>query len=343
FLLGTTVTGIRRGANDDFIITAQAKEFSAAQVIVATGGKAGPQYGSTGAGFTFARGFGLSVDMILPSLTMLKYGDDVLKKMSALKGVRVKANALLTVNGERAAESAGEVQFTDRALSGICIFDLSAAYNRYKIDEGVIREAAITLDLAPDMKESDIADLIARGGAAGLSGIVNDKLAAYIGGVSGASEREAKRVCAGGNDPENNANGESQANAAVQDPEDTSGDIGAEAGSFESGAEQRAEEAARIADTIKRFEVPVSGTGGWKEAQTTAGGVSTSELDEKHFESRTVPGLYFAGEVISSNMPCGGYNLDFAWNTGIITGARAAGFYNFSQSHDSGDQVTADR
>jgi predicted flavoprotein YhiN len=60
-----------------------------------------------------------------------------------------------------------------------------------------------------------------------------------------------------------------------------------------------------------------------------------TELDEKHFEAKKEPGLYFAGEVISSNLPCGGYNLDFAWNTAIAAASRAAGFYNFSHRETS--------
>jgi predicted Rossmann fold flavoprotein len=286
FLLGVKVGSVARGDNDDFTVTlTDAEPKTAAQVIIATGGKAAPQFGSTGDGFAFARSLGITIDPILPSLTKLMYAESAAKKLSALKGVRVKAKTLLLADGAQIAESVGEVQFTDKALSGICIFDLSANYNQNKLtrenhhDENA--DYVVALDLAPDMEESDIVSLLSGNSAAGLLGIVNEKIAEYI-------EREF---------------------AADAD----SGNI-----------------ISKMVHAVKNFEVPISGTAGWKEAQTTCGGVPMSELDSKHFEAKKAPGLYFAGEVISSNLPCGGYNLDFAWNTAIAAASRAAGFYNFS-------------
>jgi hypothetical protein len=77
---------------------------------------------------------------------------------------------------------------------------------------------------------------------------------------------------------------------------------------------------------VKRFVVPVKGTKGWKEAQITAGGVSLDEVDPKHFESKAVPGVYFVGAILDYDGPSGGFNLDYAWNTGLKAG-RAAGAY----------------
>jgi predicted flavoprotein YhiN len=77
---------------------------------------------------------------------------------------------------------------------------------------------------------------------------------------------------------------------------------------------------------VKNFVVPVGGAKGWKEAQITAGGVAMTEVSEKYFESKAVPGLYFVGETLDGDGPSGGYNLDHAWNTGLNAG-RAAGAY----------------
>ena len=79
--------------------------------------------------------------------------------------------------------------------------------------------------------------------------------------------------------------------------------------------------AAEMAARAKRFVVPVSGTKGWKEAQTTRGGVPLDEIDGATGESRISPGLFFAGEVIDADFLCGGFNLSFAWATGIRAGA----------------------
>jgi predicted flavoprotein YhiN len=77
-------------------------------------------------------------------------------------------------------------------------------------------------------------------------------------------------------------------------------------------------------EELRAFDIPVKGTRGWKDAQTTVGGILPEELSPDSYEAKRVPGLYFAGEVIARSFPCGGYNLDFAWNSGIAAGASAA-------------------
>ena len=64
----------------------------------------------------------------------------------------------------------------------------------------------------------------------------------------------------------------------------------------------------------------VKGAKGWRSAQATAGGVSLEELNMETMESRKVKGLFFAGEIIDYDGPCGGYNLQNAWETGIKAG-----------------------
>jgi hypothetical protein len=78
-----------------------------------------------------------------------------------------------------------------------------------------------------------------------------------------------------------------------------------------------------IANAIKSFSFPVSGTKGWKEAQVMSGGVVLSEIDDNTMESKLIPGLYFAGEVLDYDGLCGGYNLNNAWITGIRAGTAA--------------------
>ena len=74
------------------------------------------------------------------------------------------------------------------------------------------------------------------------------------------------------------------------------------------------------------YTLTVTGTKAWVEAQVTAGGVKLSEIDEITMESRLVPGLYLAGELLDADGPCGGFNLQWAWTTGILAGrALAAG------------------
>ncbi|MCI5493030.1 MAG: NAD(P)/FAD-dependent oxidoreductase [Lachnospiraceae bacterium] len=79
-----------------------------------------------------------------------------------------------------------------------------------------------------------------------------------------------------------------------------------------------------LAEVIKEFPVTVTGTKKFDYAQTTAGGVDTSEINNESLESKLVPGLYFAGEVIDIDGKCGGYNLQWAWSSGYVAGLHAA-------------------
>ena len=73
-------------------------------------------------------------------------------------------------------------------------------------------------------------------------------------------------------------------------------------------------------DKLKNMEIPVEGVWGWDKAQATGGGVLTESIDMETMESRICPGLFFAGEILDIQGPCGGFNLQNAWETGIIAG-----------------------
>lgn len=64
---------------------------------------------------------------------------------------------------------------------------------------------------------------------------------------------------------------------------------------------------------LKGFRFPVEKTFGMERAQVTAGGVPTEEVDAETLESKIVPGVFFAGEILDVDGKCGGYNLHFAW------------------------------
>jgi len=66
------------------------------------------------------------------------------------------------------------------------------------------------------------------------------------------------------------------------------------------------------------------GSKSFEQAQVCAGGVHTDEIDPKTMESRLVPNIYFAGEVVDIDGMCGGYNLQWAWSSGYVAGRHAA-------------------
>jgi len=76
----------------------------------------------------------------------------------------------------------------------------------------------------------------------------------------------------------------------------------------------------KLAKTIEDFAVPVAGVRGFDSAQVTAGGVRTADFDPSAMQSRLVPGLYAAGEVLDVDGACGGFNLMFAFASGLLAG-----------------------
>jgi len=80
----------------------------------------------------------------------------------------------------------------------------------------------------------------------------------------------------------------------------------------------------KICRAIHNYKFGISGHTGWKNAQVTAGGINTDEIDPLTMESRLVKGLYFAGEIIDIDGRSGGYNLQWAWSSGFIAGKSAS-------------------
>ena len=217
------------------------------RVIMAMGGKAGPQYGTTGDGYTIARTLGHDVTRVFPILTGIECEADGVD-FADLKGVRAKGTVILNKDGNPIVRDTGEIQFTEDGISGICVFNLTPHIKADKREkfEDALKRYTITVDLAPDFTEEQLAS---RGSA---FGIITEKLAAALDGTD-----------------------------------------------------------------IKNWRLNITGIKGWRDAQATFGGVALDEIDMDTMESRLVPGLYFAGEIIDAQGPCGGFNLQNAWETGI--------------------------
>jgi predicted Rossmann fold flavoprotein len=77
---------------------------------------------------------------------------------------------------------------------------------------------------------------------------------------------------------------------------------------------------AKLVAAVKRLRLPVRGTLGFEKAEVTSGGVSLAEVDSRTTESKLVPGLFLAGEILDLDGPIGGYNFQAAWSTGWLAG-----------------------
>lgn len=78
-----------------------------------------------------------------------------------------------------------------------------------------------------------------------------------------------------------------------------------------------------IAEALKNWQFQIIGNVGYERAVVTAGGISLKEISPKTLESKLIPGLYFAGEILDMDCDTGGYNLQMAFSTGALAAENA--------------------
>lgn len=285
-----------------FCIKAGGRIWETKKVLLASGGKAAPQFGTSGDGYGIARSLGHEIKKLAPVLTALECSEISKRE----KGVRAKAAVTLKKDGQPIFSEKGEVQFTEDGLSGICIFNLSRLIKSEPQEPfpKALKRYGIAIDFLPETDRAQAEALLRGRWEAGFSEprellltLVPEKLMGKI------TERVRQ----------------SRGKAAEQDGKDRPAVPGKEKG-IDGNAALTAEQAEKLAAVLKNWELPVSGVKGWKNAQCTAGGVSLAEINRETMESKLVKDLYFAGEVTDYDGPCGGYNLQYAWETGIKAG-----------------------
>lgn len=269
-------------------------------VIITCGGKAAGGSGSDGDGYMLAERLGHRIIPVVPALTALRCSEDFYKRVS---GVRCDANLTLCIDGRPAGSDRGELQWTDYGISGIPVFQLSRDA-AYALREG--RSVTVMIDLMPD------------GAAAGNKADP---------GAKSAPDRTALTEEAYWRDRWDRQGGQTMEQFVT-------GLVNKKLGLLllKLAGLKETEKACNIAPNDKKnltklfrsLIVSVKGTNSFDQAQVCAGGVDCAEVTLK-LESRIVPGVYFAGEVLDIDGACGGYNLQWAWSSGYTAGRAAAG------------------
>ena len=206
------------------------------------------------------------------------------KPNKTLAGIRAKAAASLLDGSRVLAAETGEVQFTDYGLSGICIMQLSGLLAPGRSPKA----PAVELDLFPALDEAELTALF-RSHAAQTAG---DSPAGFWLGLLNRKLGCAVWSAAGLRD--------GNALAVLT------------AGQWQ-----------KLAHTAKHWRFEGLTPCGWKQAQVTGGGLSLREVDA-HFQFQGCPGLYFVGETLDCAGSCGGFNLHWAFGSGIAAGRDAA-------------------
>jgi len=302
--LQEAVTGVQKVPSGFLIRTGTGEEYRADALILATGGMAGPQFGCDGSGYQIARSLGHQCTAVRPSLTALKTKDPVLHfaaGVRCLSTVRMVIGRSEETAGGTESGEFGEVQFGKDSISGIPVFQLSSDAGRALAQGESVR---LILDLLPEFDRD--------------SGTFSPgrKAAELIGGTW---EQEWNRRM---QDTRNISIAEWMNGLAVPR---LAAMIAARAGLTAENKIRKLtrEQLAMLLSLLRHFEIEVTGTGTYRDAQVTSGGIRLSEIGAS-FASLLCPGLYFAGEILDIEGICGGYNLTFAMSSGWSAGRAAA-------------------
>lgn len=284
----------------------------AKKLLIATGGKSFANYGSSGDGYTLARKLGHSVTPLVPALTAIEVSEDI----KDLKGVRAKVKVALMEEGNIVIEEEGEIQFRDDAVSGICVMNLSS-----KLPVGGAGSNVPSSDACRNGGSAcgDSDSLAHQSSACRNSTNRYENCRILVNFVPDFSTVELMEFIKGQCATEGIRVSEIletlvKKPVAVRIIKDAGLDGNAPATGLQPG------QMVHLANLLRRFSLAPCGKKGWKEAQVTKGGVSLDEINMGTMESNLVEGLYFAGEVIDYDGPCGGYNLHNAWLTGMKAG-----------------------
>jgi len=189
--LGSRVTSVERDGGGFALRLEDGSVLSAKRLLIAAGGKAGPQYGCLGDGFAFARSLGHEIESIRPALVPLVYTEGEQVRLSCLKGVRIKSQAELYIDGKRAAASSGELQFTEYGLSGVMVFDISTMMPKSVIEGKPSME--VVLDFAPGEDKAALKDIIEDNKGFWLEGVIGKKLSdLLVGEADGDADKIAE-------------------------------------------------------------------------------------------------------------------------------------------------------
>ncbi len=278
----------RKDVNERYRIKIETSKgtIKADRVILACGSKAYPKTGSDGSGYKLAEKLGHTIIKPLPSLVQLKAKGKYFKEIA---GVRSECELRLYIQAQEgmpkmAASDRGEVQFTDYGISGIPTFQISR-YAVRALEEK--KEAVVRCDFIPMITEEELIQYFVRK----IQKSNNLSMEVLMLGLLNKKLNYALLKAMG---------------YSVS----------------MSAKELSKKQIKSIGRQIKNWDITLSGYQSFEQGQICQGGVDTSELTE-NMESRKHKGIFFAGEIVDIDGPCGGYNLQWAWSSGYVAAISA--------------------
>jgi predicted Rossmann fold flavoprotein len=270
-----------------FVIATPKETVFAYSLVIATGGCSWPHTGSTGDGYNFAKHFGHKIVPPLPALVPLVTEETWLYE---LPGVGLPFVILSAKIADKKKSADGPMLFTHDGIGGPAVLDFS----RLLADDlaNPANPIETVVDIFPEKQAADlekqIIDLCTEHPKKELAGVLQPLLPRALALAICRMLEPAQNILAG----------------HLTKP-------------------KRRE----LVSLLKRLTIHIKAPHPIAEAIVTRGGVATDEIDPKTMQSKLCDSLFFAGEVMDVDGPCGGYNLQIAFSTGRLAGKSAANIF----------------
>lgn len=249
--------------------------------IIATGGISYPVTGSTGDGYKFAEKIGHTITERYPSLVPFNIKEEFCKELQGLSLKNVELK-IQDETGKQYYSEMGEMLFTHFGISGPLVLSASGHISD-KLKE---HQFIAKIDLKPALSNEALDKRILKDFEENINRNFNNSLDKLL----------PKKL--------------------IPVIVELSG-----INQYKKVHEITKEERENLVKLIKELKMSISGARGYNEAIITKGGVSVKDINPKNMESKIVPGIYFAGEVLDIDALTGGYNLQVAWSTGYLAGS----------------------
>lgn len=262
------------------VVLQDGRVFRAPQVVVATGGQSYPRTGTTGDSYPLLKAVGHSIVPCVPSLTPLVCAEPIPSDIIGFTLHNV-ALSVTDANGKKISDFFGEATFCNDGLAGPIVLSTSRLVARRLQEEQLLAH----IDLKPALDTATLDRRVVHDLNANGNRLLGDAMRMWL--PAELIPLALERLHLPQYQRLNQVNGPTRR---------------------------------KIVTLLKDLTFTLTGTHGWDKAIVTQGGVALKEVNPKTFESRMVPGLFLAGELLDLDADTGGYNLQIAFSTGHAVG-----------------------
>jgi len=279
-LLSQKVLYIREKENHIVAVQTQDNLFETPNVIVATGGLGYPTLGAEGDGYTMAEELGHKVTDLHPAMMPLATKESWGANCRADTIAKVELRVDLKKHKKLRAK--GDLIFTKNGIRGPVVLDFAREITPLLEKYG---EVPLLLNLTKGMNEEQISKHIKDEASKNPNAAVLQHLTTLL------PQALCKELC-----------------------------ILAEVNAEDKYNKLEGKARAKLMQLLAWTPLTINGHDGFKMAMITRGGINLKEIDPKTMQSKLVKGLYFCGEIMNLDGPCGGYNLQWSFASGALAG-----------------------